>query len=100
MIFKEIDMLTFGKHKGKTVEWVRENDFDYLKHLSHSTDWFNLDNPIPMEYIFNVGDIITNGNKTLRVLSLRQGGGYKAEYIDSGTVTIVPLHHEKYYGEV
>ena len=32
-------VLTFGKHNGKTVQWVAENDPSYIIWIDENTDW-------------------------------------------------------------
>ena len=32
-------VLTFGKHNGKTVEWVVDNDPSYILWIDENTDW-------------------------------------------------------------
>ena len=97
IVYKESDQINFGLYSGKTIQWIRINDLDYLKQLSHSVQWFNLHIPIPMEYLFDINDTITNGSSILKILTLRQGGGYKAQYVDSNTITVITKSKEKYY---
>ena len=41
--FQPEDIIPFGKHKGKTVKYVFENDFQYLMWLSENASDFEID---------------------------------------------------------
>lgn len=42
-IFTLIDKLTFGKHKGATIEEVIDDDPSYLEWAIDEIEWFELD---------------------------------------------------------
>ena len=42
-VYKLTDELTFGKHKGMTVEDVISEDSDYMNWVVENVEWFRLD---------------------------------------------------------
>ncbi len=77
-------ILNFGKHRGKTIKGVIENDINYIVWCLIEIDDFNLDENSIVEFINNKDKIILNHSrlKSHRALSVALGleeGDFKTE---------------------
>lgn len=78
-VFKLSDPLTFGKHRGRTLEQVIHGDPQYIRWCLRTIEWFEIDKPAVIE-LLNTLDEPSESNIDLGTGGFCPDGEYPVSY--------------------